>query len=40
MNRHTETLPWWSKPLRVAIRVIAVAVFATFVVLTVLQLLR
>lgn len=40
MNKHTETLPWWSKPLRIAIRVVAVAVFAVFLVLTVLQLLR
>jgi hypothetical protein len=35
----TEELPWWSRPVRIAIRVIAIAVLAVFVTLTVIQLL-
>ncbi|HEY9336942.1 hypothetical protein AB0L64_09560 [Kribbella sp. NPDC051936] len=35
----TEKLPWWSRPLQIAIRVIAIIVVAVFVTLTVIQLL-
>jgi hypothetical protein len=36
----TEKVPWWSLPVRIAIRLIAIAVIAVFVTLTVVQLLR
>ncbi|MFI5696449.1 hypothetical protein ACIA58_31625 [Kribbella sp. NPDC051586] len=35
----TENAPWWSRPARIAIRVIAIAVVAAFVTLTVVRLL-
>lgn len=35
----TEKLPWWSRPARIAIRVIAIAVVGLFVALTVIRLL-
>lgn len=34
-----EKAPWWSRPARIAIRVIALAVVAVFVTLTVVRLL-
>ncbi|TDO58737.1 MULTISPECIES: hypothetical protein [Kribbella] len=44
MNKHrtgadTEKLPRWSRPVRIGIRLIAIAVIAIFVALTVAQLL-
>lgn len=39
MTAHdAEKLPWWSRPARIAIRLIAIAVAGTFVVLTVVRL--
>jgi hypothetical protein len=34
-----EKAPWWSRPTRIAIRVIAIAVVTAFVTLTVVRLL-
>jgi hypothetical protein len=39
VQKDTEKLPWWSRPLQITIRVIAIAVVAVFVTLTVVQLL-
>lgn len=36
----TERVPWWSRPVTIAIRLIAIAVFAVFIVLTVVRLLN
>lgn len=39
-GENTEQVPWWSRPVTIAIRVVAIAVFAVFIILTVVRLLN